>query len=49
MPKESRQAHWQFLHASELHENKISLSERWQKKLNRQAERREIVQQKFNV
>ncbi|EHM7980434.1 hypothetical protein M2T70_11580 [Elizabethkingia anophelis] len=49
MPEKSRQAHWHFLYASELHENKISLSERWQKKLNRQDERRQIVQQKFNV
>ncbi len=49
MPKESRQAHWHFLYASELHKIKFRFSERWQKKLNRQDERRQIVQQKFNV
>ncbi|OJX51885.1 MAG: hypothetical protein BGO88_03920 [Flavobacterium sp. 38-13] len=33
MPKKSRQAHWHFLYASELHENKISLSRALAKKI----------------
>lgn len=49
MPKESRQAHWHFLYASELHKIKFRFPSVGKKKLNRQDERRQIVQQKFNV
>ena len=49
MPEKSRQAHWHFLYASELHKIKFRFPERWQKKLNRQDERRQIMQQKLNV